>query len=44
MLNPDFCAYEECIVSGCRAVLVNEVYSVGDDAVWDFLIELFTIY
>ena len=37
------CTYEECIISACRVVLVNEVYSVGDDGVWDFLIKLFTM-
>lgn len=42
MLNPGFCAYEECIISACGVVLVNEVCLV-DDALWDFLIELFTM-
>lgn len=43
MFNPGFCAYEECITSAYRVVLVNEAYSVGNDAVWDFLRELFTM-
>lgn len=42
MLHPGFCAYEECVILACRVVLANEVYSVGDDAVWDFLRE-FTV-
>lgn len=43
MLNPGFCAYEECIISTCRVVFVNKVYSVSGDSVWDFLMELFTV-
>lgn len=43
MLNPGFCAYEECIVSARRMVFVNKVYSVDGDSVWDFLMELFTV-
>lgn len=43
MLNPGFCAYEECIISTCRVAFVNKVYSVGDDYFGDFLMDLFTV-